>query len=64
MRDKTRLARGNPGRCMSLLEGQCASNVLWSAVSVEAEDGDPGSSRDRRVIDVLEATKASDNGHT
>jgi len=27
---------------------------LWSAISVEVEDGDPCGSKDTRVIDVLE----------
>lgn len=49
---------------MSLFEGQWASEVLWSAVSVEVGDRDPCSSRDTRVTDVLETMKAADNGHT
>ncbi|KAK4828051.1 hypothetical protein QYF61_023089 [Mycteria americana] len=48
---------------MPMFEGQCASKVLWSAVSVEVGDGDPCSSKDKRVMDVLETTEAPENGH-
>ena len=41
-----------------MFEGQCASEVLQSAISVEVGDGDPCGSKDARVIDVLETTEA------
>ena len=43
-RNKTRLARDKPGSSTPMFEGQCASDVLWSAVSVGVGDGDPCSS--------------------
>ncbi|GAB0175367.1 hypothetical protein GRJ2_000001900 [Grus japonensis] len=46
-----------------MFEGQCASEVLQSAISVEVGDGDPCSSKDARVIDVLETTEVPENGH-
>jgi len=48
---------------MSMFEEWCASKVLLSAISVEAEDGDPCGSKDARVIGVLETTEAPENGH-
>ncbi|KAJ7407145.1 hypothetical protein WISP_128656 [Willisornis vidua] len=48
---------------MSVFEGWCAIKVLWPAVSAEVGDGDPCSSKDMRVIDVLETMKAAGNGH-
>ena len=48
---------------MPISEGQCASEVLWCALSVEAEDGDPCSSKDTRVIDVLISMEVLENGH-
>ncbi|GAB0206658.1 hypothetical protein GRJ2_003131400 [Grus japonensis] len=46
-----------------MFEGQCASKVLQSAVSVEVGDGDPCGSKDAGVIDVLEIMEAPENGH-
>lgn len=43
---------------MSVFKGSCASKV-----SVEAEDGDPCSSKDIRVVDVLETIEDRENGH-
>ncbi|PKU44939.1 hephaestin-like protein 1 [Limosa lapponica baueri] len=43
--------------------GQCANEVLWSVVSVEVGDGDPCSSENAKIIDVLESKEASENGH-
>ncbi|GAB0189218.1 hypothetical protein GRJ2_001387100 [Grus japonensis] len=40
-----------------MFEGQCASKVLQSAISVEAGDGEPCDSKDTRVIDGLETTE-------
>ncbi|KAK4827657.1 hypothetical protein QYF61_020429 [Mycteria americana] len=48
---------------MPTFEGLCASEVLWSAISVEVGDGDPCSSKDTRVMNVLETTEATENGH-
>ena len=62
-RDKTRLVRDKPEGGTPMFEGRCASEVLQSAVSVEAGDGDPYSSKDTRVMDVLETTEAPKNGH-
>ena len=45
-----------------MFEGQCASEVLQSAVSVEAGDGDPCGSKDARVIDVLDTAEVPENG--
>ncbi|KAM9628635.1 uncharacterized protein ACIBXB_017819 [Morphnus guianensis] len=46
-----------------MFEVLCASEVLWSAISVEVGDGDRCSSKDARVIDVLETTEVPENGH-
>ena len=46
-----------------MFEEWWASKVLWSAISVEGGDGDPCSSKDTRVIDVLETTEAPESGH-
>lgn len=46
-----------------MFEGQRARQVLQSAVSMEARDGDPRGSTATRVIDVLETMKAPENGH-
>lgn len=43
---------------MSMFEGSCASKV-----SVEVEDGDTCSSKDIRVVDVLETIEEPENGH-
>ncbi|KAK4830259.1 hypothetical protein QYF61_009352 [Mycteria americana] len=48
---------------MPVFEGQCASEVLCSTVSVEVGDGHPCSSKDESVMDVLEITEAPENGH-
>ncbi|KAK4826796.1 hypothetical protein QYF61_011604, partial [Mycteria americana] len=48
---------------MPMFEGQCAGEVLRSAVSVEVGDGDPCGSKGTRVMDVLETTEAPENGH-
>jgi len=63
-RDKIRTAEDKPGGSTPVFEGWCASEVLWSAVSLEVGDGDPCSSKDTRVIDVLETKGAPENGHT
>lgn len=47
---------------MSVLEGQCTSDVLQSAVSVEVGDGDTCNSKDTGVMDVLEITEVPENG--
>lgn len=62
-RDKTRLTRERPGRGTPVFERLCASEVLQPAVSVEAGDGDPCSSKDLSVIDVLETTGVPENTH-
>jgi len=62
-RDKTRLARDKPVRGTPMFEGWCASEVLQSIISVEVGDGDPCSSKDARLIDVLETMKVPENGH-
>lgn len=41
----------------------CASEILWSAVSVEVGDEDPCNSKDTRAIDVLETMEISENSH-
>jgi len=46
-----------------MFEGPCASEVLRSAITVEVRDGDPHSSKDTRVIDVLETTEVPENSH-
>lgn len=46
---------------MPVFEGQCACEVVCSAVSVVVGDGDPCSSKDARVIVILETTKAPVN---
>ncbi|KAK4818722.1 hypothetical protein QYF61_018701 [Mycteria americana] len=46
-----------------MFEGQCAIKVLGSFVLVEVGDGDPRSSKDTRVMDVLQNTEAPDHGH-
>ncbi|KAK4824014.1 hypothetical protein QYF61_009605 [Mycteria americana] len=46
-----------------MFDGWCASEVLWSAVSVEVGDGHACGSKDKRVMDVLETTEAPENGH-
>lgn len=48
---------------MSLLEGQCGSNVLRSAIS-RGRGWTSVQSRDMKVIDALETMKAADNDHT
>ena len=45
-----------------MLEGWCASKILQYAISVEAGDGDPCSSKDVRVINVLETIEMPENG--
>ena len=62
-REKTRLARDKPRGGAPMFEGQCAGEVLRSAVSVEAGDGEPCDSKDARVMDVLETAEAPENGH-
>lgn len=42
-------------------EGQCPTKVLWSAIAVELVDGGPCSSKDKRIINVLEIPEAEDN---
>lgn len=59
--DKSRLTSHNPGDNTPAFEGQCACVVLWSAISVEVGSGDPSSSKDSRVIDVLEIVEAPEN---
>lgn len=59
--DKSRLTNHNPGDNTPAFEGQCACKVLWSAISVEAENGDPSSSKDLRLIDVLEIVEVPEN---
>ena len=46
-----------------MFEGWCASEVLCSAILVEAGDGEPCDSKDARVIDVLETVEVPENGH-
>lgn len=44
-RDKTRLSRNKPGSDTPVFERWRASEVLWSALSVEVGDGDPQQQR-------------------
>lgn len=44
-----------------VVEKQCPSKVLQSAVSVEVGAGDPHGSKDKRIIDVSKTT--DENGH-
>ena len=46
-----------------MFEECCASAVLQCAVSVEVGDGNLCSSKEARVIDVLETAEAPQNGH-
>lgn len=46
---------------MPLFEGQCSTKSLWSAIAVELGDGGPCSSKDERIIDMLEIPEAEDN---
>ena len=48
---------------MPVFEGQCASEVLQSAISVKAGDGDPCGSKDTRNTDVLKTIEAPENEH-
>lgn len=48
---------------MQMFEGQCATKVLQSAISVEVGDGDPYKSKDARVNDVLKIPEVPENGH-
>lgn len=52
-------ARDKPGGGTPLFEGQC--KVLWSAIAVEWGDGGPCSSKDERIINMLEIPEAEDN---
>lgn len=63
VKDKIRLARDKSGGGMPMLERWCASEVLWSDVSMEVEGGCQSSSKSRRVVDALEAIEVPDNGH-
>jgi len=47
-----------------MFEGWCATKILWSAISVDTEDGESPGNKDSRVIDVLDTTEAPENGHT
>lgn len=47
---------------MPVFEGQCTREVLWSSISVEVRGGDPCSSKDTSVIDVLETMEMPENG--
>lgn len=47
---------------MPIFEGLCANEILWSAVSVEAGDGDPCNSKGTRAIDTLETMETPENG--
>jgi len=42
-------------------QGWYASEVLQSAISVEAGDGNPCSSKETRVIEVLETAEVPEN---
>lgn len=48
---------------MSLSEGCCGSEVLWSASSVAVEGGNPCGSKDTRIIEFLETMEAPENGY-
>lgn len=61
--DKTRLDRDKLGGTTQIFEGCCVKEVLQCAITVGAGDGDPCGSKDRRVIDVLETTEVTKNGH-
>lgn len=52
------LTRYKPGGGMPKFKGCCANEILWSDVSVEVGDGDPCSSKNARVTDVLETMEA------
>lgn len=51
-------ARNKPGGGMLLLEGQCSTKVLWSAIAGELRDGGPCSSKDARNIDMFKIPEA------
>lgn len=46
---------------MPVFKGWCASEVLWSDIPVEAEDGDACGSEDTKVTDVLEMKEVPEN---
>lgn len=54
-------ARDKPGGGTPLFEGQYSTKVLWSAIAVELGDGCPCSSKDKRIINMLEIPEAEDN---
>lgn len=60
---KTGSPEEKPRGSTPAFQGQRASKVLQSAMSMEVGDGDPCCSKDTRVVDVLETTEASENGH-
>lgn len=47
---------------MAMFKGWCISEVLWSPISVEMENGDPYGSRDTGIVDVLETVEAPEKG--
>ena len=62
-RNKTRLTGDKHGGSTPMFEGQCARQVVWSAIPVETGDGGPCSRKDTKVIDVLETTEVPENSH-
>lgn len=46
---------------MPVFKGWCASEVLWSDIPVEAEDGDACGSEDTKAADVLEMKEVPEN---
>jgi len=62
-RDDNRITRDKAGSGIPMCKGQCARQVLWSAVSVEVGDEEPCGSKGARVIEVLEPTEAPENSH-
>lgn len=60
--DKTWLDRNKLGGTTQMFEGCCSRQVLQSAITVEAGEGDPCSSKDRRVIETTEVPKNSNVG--
>lgn len=62
-RNKTRLTKDKLGSITPVVEKQCPRKVLWCAVSMVIGAGDPHGSKDKRIIDVLGTTDASENGN-
>lgn len=59
--DKSRLTSHKPWGNTPVLEGPCACKDLWSAILVEVGNGELCSSKDTRVIGVLEIVEEPEN---